>query len=46
VVGEQADCLQLVVAQKVGLLDDDGGCTSALGVFGGQRVGGCVKNSV
>ncbi len=24
----------------MGLLDDDGGCASALGVFGGQRVGG------
>jgi hypothetical protein len=28
------------MAQKVGLLDYDGGRASALGVFGGQRVGG------
>ena len=39
-VGEEADGLQLVVAEEVRLLDDHDGGASALGVFGGQRVGG------
>ena len=39
-VGEQSDGLRLVVAEQVCFLDDDDGGASALGVFGGQRVGG------
>ena len=39
-VGEQADGLELVVIEQVGLVDDDDGGAAALGVFGGERVGG------
>jgi hypothetical protein len=40
VVGEHPDGFHLVVVQKVCFLDDDDGCASAFGVFGGQGVGG------
>ena len=39
-VREQADGLQLVMAEEVGFLHGQDGGAAALGVFGGERVGG------
>jgi hypothetical protein len=40
VIRQEPQRFQLVVAEEVGLLDDQDGGASALGLFGGERVGG------